>query len=128
MGKNHFTNEQIVQLSKSKYVLKVSSKSIKYTSEFKKLFWVSYKGGKAAREILSDLGINPDIMNKERIFSLTNNLKKQAMRLEGFTDQRTNNSGRPGKKQGSLEERVTAQSLEIKKLNQKIEFLKKTSF
>jgi hypothetical protein len=55
----------------------------------------------------------------------TNNIKKQAKRLEGFTDQRVLNSGRPANAPTSIEEKVRLQDLEIKKLNQKIEFIKK---
>lgn len=128
MGKNYFTYDELEELKTNKYVKRISIKSIKYTREFKELFWEQYKGGIAPRDILSGLGINPDILKPMRIYSLTNGIKKQASRIEGFNDNRANNPGRLRKKPKSLEDRVSAQDLEIKKLYQKIEFLKKNIF
>lgn len=59
---------------------------------------------------------------------MTNGIKKQASRIEGFKDNRANNLGRLRKKPKSLEDRVSAQDLEIRKLYQKVEFLKKHLF
>jgi hypothetical protein len=128
MGKNYFTYDELEELKTNKYVKRISIKSIKYTREFKELFWEQFKDGIAPRDILSGLGINPDILKPMRIYSLTNGIKKQASRIEGFNDNRANNPGRLRKNPKSLEDRVSAQDLEIRKLYQKIEFLKKNIF
>lgn len=77
--------------------------------------------------IFLDLGFDLDIINRERIYGLTNNIKRQATRANGFEDQRVNNSRPRTKEVISVEEKLKAQEIEIKKLNQKLEFLKKTS-
>ena len=42
MGKNYFTQEQVEQLRKNKYVKHVSEKSITYNKEFKETFMLEY--------------------------------------------------------------------------------------
>ncbi len=126
MGKRYFSEEEIAKLIANEYVEKVSEKSIKYTLEFKKEFWRRYQGGQSPEIIFLDLGFDLDIINRERIYGLTNNIKRQATRINGFEDQRGNNSRPRTKEAISIEEKLKAQELEIKKLNQKLEFLKKT--
>ena len=128
MSKNYLSGAQIRELKKSKHVLRVSKKSIKYTEEFKECFYQDYQKGLSPREIIKNLGIDPDVLTAERIYSLTNLIKKEALRIEGFTDKRSNNLGRQGKIAVTVEERLAAQELQIRKLNQKVEFLKKNVF
>ncbi|MDC7237533.1 MAG: hypothetical protein PQJ49_03955 [Sphaerochaetaceae bacterium] len=126
MGKRYFSEDEIAKLRENKYVEKVSEKSIKYTLEFKKEFWRRYQEGQTPENIFLDLGFDLDIINRERIYGLTNNIKRQATRVNGFEDTRANNKGRPRTKDPiSVEEKLKAQELEIKILNQKLEFLKK---
>lgn len=125
MGKRYFTEEEVNELSDNQYVENVSKKSIRFSIDFKKLFWDKYVDGESPRDIFIESGFNLEIINNIRIYAFTNNIKKQAKRLEGFTDQRVLNSGRPANAPTSIEEKVRLQDLEIKKLNQKIEFLKK---
>ena len=95
--------------------------------KIKKEIWRRYQGGQSPENIFLDLGFDLDIINRERIYGLTNNVKRQATRVNGFEDQRVNNSRPRTKEAISVEEKLKAQELEIKKLNQKLEFLKKTS-
>jgi hypothetical protein len=125
MGNRYFTEDEIKELTENQYVEKVSKKSVKYSTDFKKLFWDKYVDGQSPRDIFIESGFNLDIINKVRIYGFTNSIKKQAKRLEGFTDQRAHNSGRQANAPMSIEDKVRLQDLEIKKLNQKIEFLKK---
>lgn len=115
MGKRYFREEEIAKLRANEYVAKVSEKSIKYTLEFKKEFWRRYQGGQLPENIFLDLGFDLDIINRERIYGLTNNIKRQATRAKGFEDTRVNNKGRPRIKEPiSVEEKLKAQELEIK--------------
>ncbi len=125
MGKRYFSEEEIAKLRENEYIEKVSEKSIKYTLEFKKEFWRRYQGGQSPENIFLDLGFDLDIINRERIYGLTNNIKRQAIRANGFEDQRVNNTRPRTKEPISIEEKLKAQELEIKILNQKLEFLKK---
>ncbi len=125
MGKRYFSEEEIAKLRENEYIEKVSEKSIKYTLEFKKEFWRRYQGGQSPEKIFLDLGFDLDIINRERIYGLTNNIKRQAIRANGFEDQRVNNTRTRTKEPISIEEKLKAQELEIKILNQKLEFLKK---
>jgi len=126
MGKRYFSEDEIKKINENEYVEKASEKSIKYTLEFKKEFWKRYNDGQTPEDIFLDLGFDLDIINRERIYGLTNNIKRQATHVGGFEDNRANNKGRPRTKEPvSVEEKLKAQALEIKILNQKLEFLKK---
>ena len=92
MGKRYFSEEEIAKLRENEYIKKVSEKSIKYTLEFKKEFWRRYQDGQSPENIFLDLGFDLDIINRERIYGLTNNIKRQAIRANGFENQRVNNA------------------------------------
>ena len=46
MSKKLFSNEEILNLSKNRYVKRVSEKGITYTDEFKTLFIAEHSNGK----------------------------------------------------------------------------------
>ena len=97
MGKNYFTPEQVEQLRQNKYVKKVSEKAITYTDEFKELFILEYNNGKPLSQIITDMGLDPKILGRQRIKNISNRFRKQALRPEGLKDTRTDNPnmGRP---------------------------------
>jgi len=53
------TPEAIEDLKKSPYVANVSEKVVRFTEEFKEIFWAKYQKGVAAPIILEQLGIDP---------------------------------------------------------------------
>lgn len=67
MKKNTFTPEQIQQLRDNPYTDFVSASTIRYTSEFKELFWQKYQKGKLPRQIFSEYGFDPQILGDHRI-------------------------------------------------------------
>lgn len=125
MGKRYFTQDELNELRKNPYVVKASMKSIKFPNDFKNFFWNKFIDRQSPRDVFIETGFNLDIINNERIYGFTNNMKRQAIRSEGFTSQRALNSWRPANVARSIEDKVRLQELEIKKLNQKLEFLKK---
>ncbi|MGL5963732.1 MAG: HTH domain-containing protein, partial [Fusobacteriaceae bacterium] len=54
MSKIKFTKTQIEQLSKNKYVIRVSEKAITYSNEFKIHFIAEYEKGKSSRQIFEE--------------------------------------------------------------------------
>ncbi len=71
MGKRYFTKEEIKELSVNKYVENVSKISIRYSIDFKMLFWNKYVDGQSPRDIFIESGFNLDIINNERIYGFT---------------------------------------------------------
>lgn len=123
MGINYFTEEQVKQLMMNPYVKKVGEKSITYTEEFKELFMTKYRQGIPPSEILKDLQFDVSALGESRISNLTDCIKKQSKRVDGFEDTRKTNAGIPSTKDLSTEEIILRQQDEIEYLKQKGDFL-----
>ena len=73
-----------------------------------------------------ECGIDPEILGMSRIKGFGYNLKKQAMRESGFTDNRQNNCRRPVRTgEESVETRIKQLEHELAYTRQEVEFLKK---
>lgn len=125
MGKNHFTEEQMNELSNNPYIQKVSETSITYTKEFKERFEKEYRAGRLPSQILAGMGINPHVLGMSRRKSLVHRIKKYESRPEGFNDTRKNNTGRPSTKELTDSEMIKRLKLKIEYLKQENEFIKK---
>ena len=126
MSKLLFTKEQIEELSNNKYVKSITEESIQFTNEFKEIFYRKAKSGIAPSIILSSLGINPKILGRARIISLSRRIKKQGERPEGF--ERKENSSKGKKRKLSFEskdEELEYYKELAERLSQENEFLKK---
>ena len=62
MSKKIFTEQEILELSKNKYVKNVTAKGITYTNEFKLQFIAEYENGKTSRAIFEDAGFDVNII------------------------------------------------------------------
>lgn len=123
MGVNYFTEDQIKHLRMNPYVKNVSEKAITYTEEFKEIFLAKYKQGMSPLAILRDLQFDVVALGESRITNLSNRIRKQSLRVEGFEDARKDNTGRPSTKELSIEETIKRKNDEIEYLKQKVEFL-----
>ena len=123
MGKNYFTSEQVEQLKKNKYVKHISEKSITYTEEFKEVFIYEYNSGKIPSQILIEMGFDLKVLGRSRIDSISERVRKQAKRSEGFKDIRAEFSGRKRTKNLTQEELIERQKQEIELLKAKVEYL-----
>ena len=125
MGKNHFTEEQQLELSSNPYIQKVSTTTITYTKEFRERFEEEYRAGKTPSQILTNMGINPHILGMKRKSSLVQRMKLYELRAEGCEDTRKNNSGRPLTKVLTDDEKIKRLEQKIAYLQQENEFIKK---
>ncbi len=126
MGKNHFTEDQVLELQKNKYVKKVTEKSIQFTNEFKEEFLRLDKSGLGPTTILSELGINPKVLGYRRIDKMAARIRAQSKRPEGF--ERKENSSKGKKRKLSFEskdEELEYYKELAERLSQENEFLKK---
>lgn len=125
MGKNYFTPEQVEQLKQNKYVKNVSDKAITYTEEFREVFLLEYNTGKLPSQILMEMGFDCKVLGKKRIQMISQRVRKQSTRPEGFKDTRADNPnmGRPSTKDLTAEEIIAKQKAEIELLKAKVEFL-----
>ena len=128
MGKNHFTEEQINMLDKNPYVKNVSDKSITYTEEFREEFFIRYQENPLPSKILMDMGLDPTVLGRSRVYNISKRVKKQALRSTGFKDTRKDSSGRPRHKERTQDEEIAYLKHQVEYQKQRIEALKKINF
>ncbi|MCJ7687891.1 MAG: IS3 family transposase [Clostridiaceae bacterium] len=127
MSKKLFNNEEILFLSKNKYIKRVSEKGITYTDEFKSLFIAEYKMGKLTSQIFQDAGFDIEVLGIQRIRCSSRRWRKaynESGEL-GLRDTRKFSSGRPLKRELTLEEIITKKDAEIEYWKAEAELLKK---
>lgn len=94
MGRNYFSEFEVEELSKSKYVAKISNANIQFSEEFKNVYLQLYKDGLEPIDIIKRLGIDPKILGRTRIGSLSSRIRKQAARDEGFSRKENSSKGK----------------------------------
>lgn len=129
MNRNKFTKREMQLIKNNPYTYKVTESQIFYTKEFKEEFWRRYQAGEAPRAIVEALGYDADMLGQYRINGLQINIKKQALRPEGFAEGKSRRKGRKTElydveTNPSVETMVKMQH-ELLYLRQEVEFLKK---
>lgn len=130
MSNKIFTEKEIEILSKNEYVENVSAKGIIYTNEFRRIFVAENAKGKLPLEIFKEYGFDINILGKDRIKS-SGKRWRAAFRQEGISglnDRRKENSGRPGDKELSIEEKYERLKVQNNYLKAENELLKKIDF
>ena len=127
MSKITFDEEAIKKLKKNSYVLKVSSKSITYSDEFKRLFVEEYIKGKLPRIIFEEAGFDLNIIGIRRYEQAAARWIRayNTNGIVGLRDTRKENTGRPIYKELSKDDIISKQEARIKLLEEQVELLKK---
>lgn len=130
MSNKLFTKEEVKILSKNKYVKNVSDKSITYTDEFKSIFIAENEKGKFPREIFEEFGFDINILGVERVKSCGKRWRAAFKKdgVCGLTDTRKLNSGRPSKKELTIEEKYERLKAHNNLLKAENELLKKIQY
>jgi len=123
MARKKFTEEEMALLRVSPYVLDVSPSIVHFSAEFKAKFWDGVVSKKELREIVTELGIDPDILGEGRVNGLKTMIREEVRAGKGFRDLRT---------YGTYLDVYTNPEAKVKHLeqvlaykDQEIEFLKK---
>lgn len=123
MANKKFTEEEMNHLRASPFVLDVSTSIVHFSAEFKELFWNSIQEGKEPRDIVIELGIDPNILGENRVKGLKGMIRNEVRAGKGFRDLKT---------YGTYLEEYTNPEAKVKYLeqqlaykDQEIEFLKK---
>ena len=129
MSKKLFTSEEIELLSKNKYVKNVTDKAITYTNEFKILFIAERSKGKLHIHIFQDAGFDIDVIGNNRIWCASKRWRNSYNKSGelGLRDSRKLNSGRPLKRELTVEEIISKKDAEIAYWKAEAELLKKSS-
>ncbi len=86
MSWKEFTPQELVELKKNPYVKSVTSKMVRFTVNFKEMFWDQYQNGKSPKTIVTDLGFDPEVLGDSRISGILQHIKDAAGSSEGFRD------------------------------------------
>ncbi|MGL5550083.1 MAG: HTH domain-containing protein, partial [Culicoidibacterales bacterium] len=126
MSKQIFSKQEIAILEKNPNVVRVSEKSITYSTDFKSNFIDEYERGKLPREIFEAYGFDVQMIGKKRIEQAAYRWRT-AYEKNGFlglVDSRHSQSGRT-KVPTTPEEVIAQQQAKIDLLEGQIELLKK---
>ena len=123
MANKKFNEEEINHLRASSYVLDVSPSIVHFTAEFKKKFWEAVLAGKKPRDIVIELGIDPNILGDTRMNGLKGMIKNEVKAGKGFRDLDTYNKYLGGYITSECRIKYLEQQLIYKE--QEIKFLKK---
>jgi len=123
MANKKFNEEEMNHLRASSYVLDASPSIVHFTAEFKKKFWEAFLTGKKPREIVIELGIDPDILGESRMNGLKYMIKNEVKAGKGFRDFDTYNKYLDSYMTSEGRIKYLEQQLAYK--DQEIEFLKK---
>ena len=123
MANKKFTEEEMNHLRTSSYVLDVSPSIVHFTAEFKKKFWEAIITGKKPRDIVIEMGIDPDILGEIRINGLKGMIRNEVKAGKGFRDLDTYNKYLDG--YITPEGRIKYLEQQLAYKDQEIEFLKK---
>jgi len=123
MANKKFTEEEMNRLRASCYVLDVSPSIVHFSAEFKEKFWEGILSKSAPREIVVELGIDPDILGENRLNGLKGMIRNEVRAGNGFRDLKTYGAfvdvnTNPEAKIKNLEQQLAYK-------DQEIEFLKK---
>lgn len=127
MSKKHFTDKEIKNLANNPYVKSVSPKGITYSDDFKRIFIAESEKGKLPRQIFEENGFDVEVLGIVRV-----NRAAYRWRVDynesgvlGLQDMRKGHSGRPTKRELSLEEKNARLEAQIQLLKAENELLKK---
>lgn len=123
MARKKFTEEEMNHLKASSYVLDVSPSIVHFSAEFKEQFWNSILLGKAPKEVVIELGIDPDILGENRVNGLKTMIRNEVRAGKGFRDLET--YGTYTKDLTNPEAKVKYLEQQLTYKDQEIEFLKK---
>lgn len=123
MANKKFTQEEMSILRKSKYVLDVSPSIVHFSAEFKREFWDALMQGKLPREIVKNLGVDPEILGENRLSGLKTMIRNEVNKGNGFRD--LNTYLQAGNGYMSAENRIKYLEMQLAYKDQEIDFLKK---
>jgi len=130
MANRSFTTEQLQQIKANPYTYWATENMVSFTKEFKQEFWNRYQAGQRPRDIVKELGYDPDVLGDSRISGIQALIKRAALAGKEFVNAPL--AGMPAQRLTSVEYDPTKETIvrmqnEILFLRQEIDFLKKIS-
>lgn len=126
MSNKLFSPEEMATLKASPYVESVTSRSVCFTPEFKRVVYRELLSGKNIHNIFEEHGIDTAALGTVRINGFLERLRKAGERDEGFANLRHQQKKKtPEERNLSAEKRIRQLEAELAYTKQVVEFLKK---
>lgn len=128
MSKKYFNEDEIKILKANKYTYYVSTTQIRFTKEFKELFYEEFKAGKNPNDIVEKLGYDLKILGPRRPGSIAFHIREEYEKHSSFHTGRLD-SIKPVEditdEDISTSAKLFKLQAKVKYLEQQVEFLKK---
>jgi transposase len=127
MSIKEFTESEVSILSKNIYIKKVSAKGLTYSDEFKQIFIAESEKGKTSGVIFREYGFDTTLLGRDRYIGAGMRWRKSYNKsgINGLSDTRKQNSGRPIERDLSIEEKYKRVKIQNNLLKAENELLKK---
>lgn len=124
--KNPLSKREIESLQNNPYVVSVTTQTVRFTEEFKRLAYEGKQKGISISESMRRCGIDPEVLGSSRIEGFSYTLNRKARQESGFSDRRSGNYRRPTRTgEETVEQRLKELENELAYTRQEVEFLKK---
>lgn len=127
-----FTEEEIQTLAKNPHTLSVTENRISFTLEAKRTILEQYGAGKSMRQVIKDLGYDPDVLGKGRLKSIAKNIQAESESEHGLHEGYVRTAKRKRLSTEEIKDLETDEASIIKLKNEvvylraEMEFLKKS--
>lgn len=123
---NPLSKREVEALRRNPNVAAVSTTTVKFTEEFKRLAYEGKRQGISVSETMRRNGIDPEVLGPSRVEGFSYWLNKKAKQDSGFVDHRSENYRRPPKTgEETVDQRIRQLENELAYTRQEVEFLKK---
>ena len=130
-----FTEQEVEELRKNPYTLKVNEKSITYTYEFKQFFVEQRKKNLTSTKIFRMAGYDVDVLGTSRVYCAAKAINREARSPEGLKaprgrtrDEEIARLAKEDLTKKRTDAAIRTLQAEIVRLEAEVEFLKKISF
>ena len=126
MSNKLFSPEEMAALKASPYVESVTSRSVCFTPEFKRVAYRELLSGKNIHDVFEEHGIDTAALGTVRINGFLERLRKAGERDEGFANLRHQRKNKTQEERNqSAEKRIRQLEAELAYTKQVVEFFKK---
>jgi len=120
------TQEEVAALRKNPYVRNATATKIRFTVNFKEEFWERYKNGESPPDIFRSMGIDPDVLGRNRTRGIVQRIKQQGIRGIAFTEGYNHvDKNAPADESHPVSQRLSRLEHELAYAKQELEFIKK---
>lgn len=98
MPRKLFTDKEMEELKKNKYVKNITKMTISYTNDFRIEYTNLVKKGFSKKAAFKELGFDPEVLGKKRVCSFYERVSKRIKNNIPPDDKRINNPNRKKKK------------------------------